>query len=231
AVILATQTADLAGDLWRESADMSADDIDEAGKRVSASLIQWMKTFRGRSDAALIIHSLEQPIRPALGILERQQKAGASEAIRHINQEISSSAHKMRSVYVLDYDELVARHGRIQWHDDRKWLTARMPIAAHQLIQLSREWWRFLAPLTGRTAKVLVVDLDNTLWGGIIGEDGMAGIKLGAEYPGAAFQALQRALLDLARRGILLAICSKNNSADAMEVLEKHPGMLLRPNH
>jgi FkbH-like protein len=73
------------------------------------------------------------------------------------------------------------------------------------------------------------VDLDHTLWGGVIGEDGMAGIQLGPEYPGAAYQELQRALLDLTRRGILLAVCSKNNPADAMEALENHPGMLLRP--
>ena len=93
---------------------------------------------------------------------------------------------------------------------------------------MAREWMRFLVPLSGRTAKAIVVDLDNTLWGGIIGEDGMTGIKIGAEYPGAAYQALQRALLDLSRRGILLAICSKNNLDDAMEALEKHPGMLVR---
>jgi FkbH-like protein len=67
------------------------------------------------------------------------------------------------------------------------------------------------------------------MWGGVIGEDGMTGIKLGPEYPGAAYQNLQRAMLDLARRGILLAICSKNNPEDAMEALENHPGMLLRP--
>src|SRR5262249_30031873 len=73
--------------------------------------------------------------------------------------------------------------------------------------------------------------LDNTLWGGVIGEDGMAGIKLGAEYPGASYQALQRVLLDFTRRGILLAICSKNNPEDALEVLQKHPDMILRPEH
>ena len=75
----------------------------------------------------------------------------------------------------------------------------------------------------------MAVDLDNTLWGGVIGEDGMNGIRLGAEYPGAAFQELQRALLDLSRRGILLAVCSKNNPADAMEALSGHPGMVLQP--
>jgi len=104
-----------------------------------------------------------------------------------------------------------------------------MPIAADYLIYLAREWLRFVIPLSGRTAKVLVTDLDNTMWGGVIGEDGLTGIKLGPEYPGAAYQNLQRAMLDLARRGILLAVCSKNNPDDAIEALENHPGMLLRP--
>src|SRR5581483_8482453 len=88
-----------------------------------------------------------------------------------------------------------------------------------------------LLPLAGKTAKVLVVDLDNTLWDGIVGEDGFDGIELGSEYPGAVFQELQRTMLDLYRRGVLLAICSKNNREDAIEVLEKHPSMLLRPQH
>jgi len=90
---------------------------------------------------------------------------------------------------------------------------------------------RFLHPLTGKVAKALVVDLDNTLWGGVIGEDGMTGIALGQEYPGAAYQQLQRALLDLSERGVLLAVCSKNNPDDALEAIDSHPGMLLRRRH
>jgi FkbH-like protein len=140
-------------------------------------------------------------------------------------------AREHAGVYVLDYDALVARYGRLSWHDERKWLTMRMPIAANCLIHLSNEWLRFIQPLTGRVCKALVTDLDNTLWGGVVGEDGMGGIKLGPEYPGAAYQALQRAILDLYQRGIILAVCSKNNLPDAMEVLERHPAMLLRPEH
>ena len=87
------------------------------------------------------------------------------------------------------------------------------------------------SPLDRKVRKALVTDLDNTLWGGVIGEDGMNGIRVGEEYPGAAYQALQRAMLDLYQRGIILAVCSKNNLSDAMEVFEHHPGMLLRPQH
>src|SRR5207302_6338254 len=154
---------------------------------------------------------------PNMGLLDAQIVGGQSEAIRQINCELRHLATSVRGIYILDYDALVARHGRLRWHDERKWLIARMPIAADRLIYLSHEWIRFLAPLTGRVSKALIVDLDNTLWGGIIGEEGISEIKLGSEYPGAAYQALQRAMLDLRRKGILLAICSKNNPDDAME--------------
>jgi len=229
AVILAVRTADIAPDLWGSSGDMSEATIRDAVSRVAGSLQQWVRLFRQNSQASLIIHNLEQPIQPSMGLLDAQAAVSQSEAIRKVNCDLRNLASPASGIYVLDYDALVARYGRLRWHDERKWLTARMPIAADQLIHLSDEWLRFLAPLTGKVAKALVADLDNTLWGGIIGEDGMTGIKLGAEYPGAAYQALQRAMLDLSRKGILLAICSKNNPADAMEALQKHPGMLLRP--
>ena len=228
-VILAVRTADLAPDLWNQYPDLSPEAVAEAVQRVSRSFEQWIQAFRKRSSAALIVHSLEQPARPSTGLLDAQSGHSQSATIQQINQELRRTASAHRGVYLLDYDALVARYGRLRWHDERKWLTARMPITADQLIHLSREWLRFVVPLAGKTAKVLVVDLDNTLWGGVIGEDGMAGIQIGAEYPGAAYLALQRALLDLARRGILLAICSKNNLDDAMEALQNHPAMLVRP--
>lgn len=231
AVILAVRTTDVAPDLWLRFADLSPDAARTAVRRVSSSLRQWISAFRERSAASLIVHSLEQPLHPGLGVLDSQSENGQSAAILQMNRDLRQAAAAFHGVYVLDYDALMARHGREPWHDERKWLMARLPIAPNHLLHMALEWMRFILPLTGKSAKALVVDLDNTLWSGIIGEDGMNGIKLGAEYPGAAYQALQRTMLDLARRGILLAICSKNNLDDAMEVLENHPGMLVRPKH
>jgi FkbH-like protein len=119
----------------------------------------------------------------------------------------------------------------VRWHDEHKWLTVRLPIKADCLMYLAQEWLRFIHPLAGKVCKALVMDLDNTLWGGVIGEDGLAGIQVGLDYPGAAYAAVQRVILDLYQRGIILAVCSKNNPADAMEALEHHPEMLLRPHH
>jgi FkbH-like protein len=194
-------------------------------------LREWVKVFRQRSNAHLILHTVENTVAPSRGLLDSQIADSEWERTQQVNRELRSIAREFRGVYVLDYDALVARYGRESWRDERKWLTMRMPIAAGHLIHLAQEWMRFLHPLTGRIAKVLAVDLDNTLWGGVIGEDGMDGIQVGAEYPGAAFQALQQVLLDFRDRGILLAVCSKNNPQDALEAIEKHPGMLLRPRH
>jgi predicted enzyme involved in methoxymalonyl-ACP biosynthesis len=198
-VILATQTADIAPDLWQDFSQLSEDAIQPAVDRVSGSMKQWMREFRGRSQASLVVHNLELPAQPALGVLDSQLKTSQSEVIQQVNQRIRRAARELRGVYVLDYDALVGRHGRLRWRDKRKWLMARLPVAADNLIHLARKWMRFVVPLSGKTAKVLVVDLDNTLWGGVIGEDGMTGIKLGSEYPGAAYQALQWAMLDLSR--------------------------------
>jgi FkbH-like protein len=234
-VVLAVRADQAAPELWRNFADLSPEAAQQAAERVIKSYERWIGAFRKHSQAALVVHSLERPSPPSLGVLDSQSEAGQSGLIRRINRELLRIAGEFHGVYSLDYDALVARHGSEHWHDERKWLMARLPIAAGYLLSMAREWMRSIVPLSGplsgRTVKVLAVDLDNTLWGGVIGEDGMAGIKVGPEYPGAAFQALHRALLDLSRRGILLAVCSKNNLDDAMEVLEKHPGMLLRARH
>ena len=132
---------------------------------------------------------------------------------------------------MLDYDALVAQHGRARWHDEGKWLTVRMPFAPDSMLPMVGAWLKFIHPLTGVVCKVLAVDLDNTLWGGVLGEDGVDGLKLGVEYPGALYRGFQRAILDLYQRGVLLAVCSKNNHDEAMAALQNHPGMLLRPEH
>jgi FkbH-like protein len=230
-VILAVLSRDVAARLWRDWSDLPEANIIEEIQAVTGTFHNCVSSFRRNSSAHLIIHSLEIPVMPAWGMLDAQLRCSQVAAFCEINREQRNIAQEYRGVYLLDYDSLVSRYGRLSWHDERKWLAVRMSFAAEHSVHLAREWLRLLHPLTGRVAKALALDLDNTVWGGIIGEDGVAGIRLGAEYPGAGYVSFQRALLDLHRRGILLTICSKNNFEDAIEVLEKHPDMLLRPKH
>jgi FkbH-like protein len=224
AVIFAVQTRDIAPDIWDNTQQASR--IDE----IAGSIREWMQVFRSRSNASMILHLFERPPYPRAGVLDTQSGDGQIAQIQRLNQRMQELAAETLGLYLLDYDALVSRIGLSAWHDEKKWLTMRMPIRAENLPALAQEWLRFLHPLMGRIGKVLVTDLDNTLWGGVIGEDGIDGIQLGREYPGAGYDALQRAILDLYNRGILLAISSKNNEADAMAALN-HPEMLLRPDH
>jgi FkbH-like protein len=229
--IMTIQTRDIAPDLWDGYAALSAEEQQEAVCRVIANYQSWIETFRSHSEADLIVHNLESPVFPSQGLFDQRSAAGQIAAIHDVNDALGDIARAHRGVYLMDYDALVARYGRTRWYDERKWLTTRMPIAADHLEHLCNEWLRFIHPLAGKVCKALVMDLDNTLWGGVIGEDGFDGIQVGPEYPGAAYQALQRVILDLYHRGIILAVCSKNNIAEATEALESHPGMLLRPHH
>ena len=229
--IWALQTRDVAPELWEQYADLSPAEATGIISRVVTLFRDLIRAFRSHSQAPLIVHTLEMPPLASQGILDRQLEASQAAAVEQINSELRNLAKAHIGVYILDYDALIARHGRMRWYDERKWLVMRMPIAAEHLMDIANEWLRFVHPLTGKVCKVLVTDLDNTLWGGVVGEDGVEGIKVDSDYPGAAYRTLQRTVVDLYRRGIILAICSKNNLSDAMAVLESHQGMLLRPQH
>ncbi len=230
-VFLAVQTRDVAPELWDDFTDLPAEDVSAAADGIVRSFEHWVWAFRSRSQAHLVVHTLEAPPIAHAGLLDANGEHSQVASIRELNRRLGEVARRHAGVYLLDYDELVSRHGRHAWHDDVKWMTMRAPIAAGCLIHMANEWLRFVHPLVGRVCKVLVTDLDNTLWGGVIGEDGRDGIRLGSDHPGVAYKQLQRAVLDLYHRGIVLAVCSKNNEADAMDALEHHPGMLLRPEH
>jgi len=230
-VILAVQTRDIAPHLWAGQGGLSQDQAASQAAEVVSSLVSLIEPLRARSRASLIIQNLQEPSHPSDGVMDLRREAGQTEIIRTVNRGLALEARRHEGVYVLDYDALVARHGRERWTDEKKWLTSRSAVSADCLIHAAREYLRFVLPLAGRQSKVLVVDLDNTLWGGVIGEEGVHGIKIGSEYPGATFLALQRVMLNLADRGVLLAICSKNNEADAMEAFEKRSEMLLRASH
>lgn len=230
AAVLAVQARDIAPDLCRRFADLSSEDVEECINYTASAYEAWIAAFRVSSQSHLIVHLLEVP-EPSMGVLDGQLELGQAEAIRRINDRIRAAARAARNVYTLDVDVSVARHGREHWADERLWLTSRLPVAPGSLVHLARAWTRFLHPISGKVCKALVCDLDNTLWGGVIGEDGMAGIKLSAEYPGAAYQELQRAVLDLYQRGVILAVCSKNNLDEAIEAIKGHPGMVLQLDH
>lgn len=138
---------------------------------------------------------------------------------------------ELADVLFHDLDPLAADVGRARFFDARLWHSSRFPFSALGAQALVRDLMRYALRLTSAPAKCVVLDADNTLWGGIVGEDGPAGIALGPDYPGSCFVAFQQRLLRLRQRGLLLAMCSKNNEADVLEVLRSHPHQVLREEH
>lgn len=228
AVALAVQARDVVPELWEGYADLAPGEAARIVSRVQDDYSSWVKTLRSRTTAHIILQTLETPAAAANGELDSQSAESQAEALFRINQHLRSLAAQTPGVHINDYGALVARYGSEHWHDPHKWSSMNMPFRAEGLTAVAESWMRVLCPLAGRAAKVLVTDLDNTLWRGVIGEDGIEGIQAGASYPGCAHRAVQRALLDCSRRGILLAICSKNNADDVRPVFERHPEMLLR---
>jgi predicted enzyme involved in methoxymalonyl-ACP biosynthesis len=184
-VILAVRTLDVAPELRQGANALSEGRQDAIIDGVIDEVSALLTALRERSNASVVVHSFETPATPSLGILDAQLGDGQAEAIRRLNTRLAGELRGRSGMYLLDYDALVARYGRLGWADARKWLSVRLPLAAEHGIHLVEEWLRFLHPIAGRVCKALVVDLDNTLWGGVIGEDGIAGIALGEGDPGA----------------------------------------------
>jgi FkbH-like protein len=132
-------------------------------------------------------------------------------------------------LHICDIEFLSNRRGNLSGIDDRTWFESKQPFAPGLLVDVAREFAHILSHIAVPAKKVMVLDLDNTLWGGVIGEDGIEGIELGTTSPrGEAFRDFQQYLLQLAGRGILLAVCSKNDHDKAIEPFEKHPEMVLK---
>ncbi len=132
-------------------------------------------------------------------------------------------------VTIHDIDHLAAAWGRWQWGDERYFFHAKLPCSPEHLVDYAHSLASLVLAHLGLAKKCLVLDLDNTLWGGVIGDDGLGGIRIGQGDPESeAFAAFQRYALALRRRGVILAVCSKNTESIAKEVFEKHPEMALR---
>ena len=169
--------------------------------------------------------------RPYFGVFDAQQGESQQQAVQRYNRTLAESAEATPGLFVWDFDRLVHLRGQDQLYDAKAWYVARNPFKQSAYPAIALDLLRYVRSALGRVKKCVVVDLDNTLWGGVIGEDGLEGVQLGSSYPGNCYRDFQRRLLELYDRGILLAINSKNNEADALKMLDEHPDMILRRQH
>ena len=153
------------------------------------------------------------------------------DAVAAFNHHVMKLALEQPNVKWVDFSEFTSRYDAATLVDWKYYLMSQM-LLNPKLANEFRQWWQRLdSEMALNRKKCLVLDLDNTLWGGVLGEDGIDGIKLGGDYPGKAYSYWQQSLLQLSRQGVILAVCSKNNEADVVEAWEKNPHMVLRREH
>lgn len=183
--------------------------------------------FHEHTPCEIILNNFHAlPTRP-LGNLGAKLPWDANNFIRRVNLTLGDRAPSY--VHINDVEGLAAQYGIRQWFDSRYWYHAKQPVSFECLIPYVRNTARIIGALYGITAKCLVVDLDNTLWGGVVGDDGIHGIKIGqGDAVGEAYRAFQEYLLKLKQRGILLAVSSKNEEANALGPFQELADMVLK---
>ena len=157
-------------------------------------------------------------------------KAGNSvySAARTLNSRIAERAAQKANVLLCDVESIASYVGRRDWFDDRLWDMSKTFCNLEHLPRVAQAMVDIALAGLGRLVKCVICDLDNTLWGGIVGDAGPHGIEIGAHGEGEAFYRLQKFLATLQQRGILLAVCSKNERANAMAPFEQNPEMVLK---
>jgi len=162
------------------------------------------------------------------GLLALDPAWGTDAALARANQLLVEGMRGRRGCYVLNADAWVRALGA-RSYSAKNWYLTKDPFTFEHWALVVADVKTAVAALTGRAKKLIVVDLDNTLWGGEVGDAGVDGLRLGGhDAQGEAFADFQRALLALARRGVVLAVASKNDEATALEAIDRHPEMVLR---
>jgi FkbH-like protein len=198
-------------------------DLKQEVKGLADAVAHLRQSFKG----TIIVSTVPYPSMPGFEVWDIAQASSGMMVFSALSQFWTQEIGKLERVRLFDLHGLMLNAGIKQAHDARKWQLYRQPYTEPFWHDVGRMLGRMIAAEKINPKKCIVLDLDNTLWGGIIGEDRLEGIQIGDEFPGRAYRDFQRHLLHLKSKGVLLAVASKNNPDDAYEVFDKHDAMVL----
>jgi len=200
----------------------------QAAERAAGELVGVLARAARMPGVTVVVNEFVIPYERAWGNLSPRVAGSLSDAVRRINDRLRDLANETPNLHTVDCDHIASWIGKRSWFDERLWFHSKsfchpeaLPDVAGQAIDIFRA-------VQGKSLKCIALDLDNVLWGGVVGDDGLEGIRLGELGEGEAFVHFQSWLKDLRRRGLLLAVCSKNDDVNAREPFDKHPDMVLR---
>jgi len=208
---------------------------EEAASATIEGVIGYLQALRNGikagSNAVCIFQTLAPPAESLFGSLDRALPGTLRSLIDRINLRLAEFVLGSGDV-LLDVAGIAETVGLAEWHNPQLWNMAKFSFSDELIPLYADHVARAVAALRGKSKKVLILDLDNTVWGGVIGDDGLDGIQVAqGDARGEAHLAVQRLALDLRERGIVIAVSSKNTDEVAREPFEKHPEMLLKLNH
>lgn len=200
-------------------------------EEVVSHVESWAERAVDKLPATLLIGNFAAPAHPLAGVADAKSEYGESEFFLELNLELLRRCKGNPRVRLFDLDRLASRYGKDRVLDPKMYYLAKMEWSPGFLPTVAGEVVRQVKAVRGLGKKCLVLDLDNTLWGGVVGEDGPSGIKIGigdGDPEAEAFFELHHKLKALQDRGVLLAVCSKNNRADVVEVFDSRPEIPLK---
>lgn len=200
-------------------------------KKLDAEMLRFETVWSALSSkysAVIIQNNMELPAESPLGNLEAVLPSGMNRFIGALNERFADYASKHEGFYLHDLNVLSARIGLDRWHSSFQYQAYKFAMNYDVMPDVAKSLAKIILALLGKTKKCLVLDLDNTLWGGVVGDDGVCGLTLGHETAeGEAYLAFQSYIKRLKERGVLLAVCSKNEE-DAARSGFSHPDSVLR---
>jgi FkbH-like protein len=208
----------------------SAETVTDEINRFGAALLRMCAVVRERAAAEIILCNYILPPFVDLGAYRAKSLASDWNFKKAVNLYLGGKAPNY--VHICDLEFLAYRLGGFEAKDEKSWFESKQLCSPALQLALAKEIAHLIGALKNAPKKVLMLDLDNTLWGGVIGDDGMEGIEIGDTSPrGEAFKAFQTYILSLTERGVLLGVCSKNDFENAIEPFRRHPEMVLREEH
>ncbi|MGB3438344.1 MAG: HAD-IIIC family phosphatase [Actinophytocola sp.] len=185
-------------------------------------------SFVNRGGGTVLVHTV--PLSPAeyRGVVAFDGRAALGRIWRDLNSDLLGMTQRNAAVHTLDLEALLV-HTSGAVRDERLYRFAGAAWSSVVEHEYADQAANFCRAVLGMAKKTLVLDLDNTLWGGVVGDDGPAGIQVGELYPGNCYTELQRRAVALRKQGVLLALCSKNEAELVDRVLTEHPGLAIRP--
>ncbi|HEY2895224.1 MAG TPA: HAD-IIIC family phosphatase [Pirellulales bacterium] len=214
-----------------EAAGLGPDATRDRLAEIRHRVIDLAKAARARHRASILVSNFAIGPAQAAGLFDASDPDGYVHLLAESNRELARELAQVADAHVFDYAGAVSQAGAELWSDPKLWYMARSACSSQNLAALGRRLARAVCAMVRPAAKCLVLDLDNTLWGGVLGDDRPHALKLGDDYPGSVFKDFQAALLGLRARGFLLAVASKNDRQTVLDMLDTHPEMLIKREH